>query len=187
MATYRVLLKQVNPRMLAFLLVSVFLLMVVGSYLYILKRPFQDMRQAKQTLALLETELQTGIPLGSQIQTFQTQVDELSKQLHGSGKNLPLNQMIAFVIRQLDQISTSHSVKLISVEPRSAEKVFLFQEIPFHLVVTGNYFKLFDWLDQVERELGPFVIQEFELTPEMDSTMRRFNLTLVFYHFVENP
>ena len=183
---YNALLKQVNPRMLAFLLVSGFLLMVTASYLYILKRPFQDFRQAKQTLALLESELQTGIPLDSQIQTFQTQVAELNKQLHGNGKNLPLNQMIAFVIAQLDQISASHHVKLISVEPGSAEKVFLFQELPFHLVVTGNYFKLFDWLNQVERDLGPFVVQEFELMPESGSAIRRFTLTLVFYHFAEN-
>jgi Tfp pilus assembly protein PilO len=183
----RALLKQVNPRMLAFLLVSVFLLMLVASYLYILKRPVQEMRQAKQTLALLESELQTGVPLDSQIQTFQNSVADLNKQLHGGGKNLPINQMIAFVIGRLDSISVSHNVKLISVEPRGAEKIFLFQEMPFHLVVIGNYFKLFDWLNQVERELGPFAVQEFEITPEPDSTMRRFTLTLVFYHFAEKP
>lgn len=183
---YKALLRQVNPRMLAFLLVSIFLLVLTASYLYILKRPFQDMRQAKQTLVLLESELQTGIPLDSQIQTFQTQVAELNKQLHGNGKNLPLNQMIAFVIGELDRISAVHHVKLISVEPGNAEKVFLFQELPFQLVVTGNYFKLFDWLNQVEHELGPFVAQEFELTSESDPAVRRFTLTLVFYHFAEN-
>ena len=183
---YKALLKQVNPQMLAFLMASVLILLITASYLYILKKPFQDLRQAKQTLALLESELQTGIPLDSQIQTFQSQVAKLNMQLHGNGKNLPLNQMIAFVIGELDRISAVHNVKLISVEPENAEKIFLFQELPFHLVVTGNYFKLFDWLNQVEHELGPFVVREFELTSESDSAVRRFTLTLVFYHFAEN-
>ncbi len=183
---YKALLKQTSPQMLAFLMVSVLLLLITASYLYLLKKPFQDLGQAKQTLALLESELQTGIPLDSQIQTFQAQVAKLNIQLHGNGKNLPINQMIAFVIGELDRISAVHNVKLISVEPGNAEKVFLFQELPFQLVVTGNYFKLFDWLNQVEHELGPFVVQEFELTSESDSAVRRFTLTLVFYHFAEN-
>lgn len=183
---YKALLKQVNPQMLAFLMASVLLLLITASYLYILKKPFQDLRQAKQALVLLESELQTGIPLDSQIQTFQSQVAKLNIQLHGNGKNLPLNQMIAFVIGELDRISSVHNVKLISVEPGNAEKVFLFQELPFQLVVTGNYFKLFDWLNQVEYELGPFAVREFELTSESDPAMRRFTLTLVFYHFAEN-
>jgi Tfp pilus assembly protein PilO len=94
--------------------------------------------------------------------------------------------MIAFVIGQMDRIAATHAVKLISVEPGNIEKIFLFQELPFHVVVTGNYFSLFDWLDQVERDLGPVVIKEFELTSEPDSAMRRFTLTLVSYQFAED-
>ncbi len=182
---YSTLQKQVKPQILAILLVSSILLTITTGYLYVLKRPVQDFRQAQQTLELLETEMQTGVPLDSQVELFQQQVAQLHQQLHGNSQKLPLNQMIAFVMGQMDSIAASHEVKLISVEPGSIEKIFIFQGLPFHVVVTGNYFSLFDWLDQVERDLGPIVIKEFELTSEPNSAMRRFTLTLVSYQFAE--
>jgi Tfp pilus assembly protein PilO len=183
---YSTLQKQLKPQMLAILLVSLIVLTIAASYLYVLKRPIQDFRQARQTLESLETEIQSGVPLDSQIELFQQQTEQLHQQLHGSSQKLPLNQMIAFVIGQMDRIAATHDVKLIRVEPGNIEKIFLFQELPFHVVVTGNYFSLFDWLDQVERDLGPVVIKEFELTSEPDSAMRRFTLTLVSYQFAED-
>lgn len=183
---YKALQKQVKPRMLAILLTSLILLTITAGYLYVLKRPVQDFRQARQTLELLETEMQTGIPLDSQIELFQQQIAQLHQQLHGSGQKLPLNQMMAFVMGQMDSIAASHNVKLVSVEPGNIEKIFIFQELPFHVVVTGNYFSLFDWLDQVERDLGPIVIKEFELTSEPNAALRRFTLTLVSYQFAED-
>ena len=183
---YRALQQQVKPQMLALLLVSLICLTIIAGYLYLLKRPIQDFRQARQTLGLLETELQTGVPVDGQIKLFQQQIAELDQQLHGSGQKLPLNQMIASVIGQLDMIAASHGVKLISVEPGSVEKIFLFQELPFHVVVTGSYFSLFDWLNQVEHNLGPIVIKEFELMAEPNPAIRRFTVTLVSYQFAEN-
>ena len=183
---YSTLQKQLKPQMLAILLASLIVLTIAASYLYVLKRPVQDFRQAQQTLELLETEIQTGVPLDSQIELFQQQTEQLHQQLHGSSQKLPLNQMIAFVMGQMDSIAASHDVKLISVEPGNIEKIFLFQELPFHVVVTGNFFSLFDWLDQVERDLGPIVIKQFELTSEPNAGMRRFTLTLVSYQFAED-
>jgi Tfp pilus assembly protein PilO len=182
---YKALQKQVKPQILAILLVSLLFLTLLSGYLYVLKRPLQELNQARNTLALLETELQTGVPLGDQINLFQQQITQLNQQLHGSSQKLPLNQMIASVIGQMDKIAASHHVKLISVEPGDIEKIFLFQELPFHVVVTGSYFKLFDWLNQIEHDLGPIVIKDFELIPEPDSVMRRFTLTLVSYQFAE--
>jgi Tfp pilus assembly protein PilO len=183
---YRALQQQVKPQMLALLLVSLIFLTIIAGYLYVLKRPIQDFRQAQQTLGLLETELQTGVPVDGQIKLFQQQIAQLNQQLHGNSQELPLNQMIASVIGQMDKIAASHNVKLVSVEPGNIEKIFIFQELPFHVVVTGSYFSLFDWLDQVEHNLGPIVIKEFELTTEPNSAMRRFTLTLVSYQFAED-
>lgn len=182
---YKALQKQVKPQMLAILLGSLIFLTLLSGYLYVLKQPLKDFNQAWNTQELLETELQTGIPLASQIDIFQQQITELNQQLHGSKQRLPLNQMIVSVISQLDTIAAAHHVKLISVEPGDVEKIFIFQELPFNVVVIGKYANLFDWLDQIGRDLGPIVIKKFELTPEPDSAMRRFTLTLVSYQFVE--
>lgn len=183
---YSSLQKQVKPQMLAFLLVSLILFTIIASYLYVLKQPFHDFRQARQTVELLETEMNSGVPLGDQVEFFQQQNGQLKQKLHGNSQKIPLNQLIAFVIGKMDGIAASHDVKLVSVEPGNVEKIFMFRELPFHVVVAGNYFSLFDWLDQVERDLGPIVIKEFELTSEPNSAVRRFTLTLVSYQFAED-
>jgi Tfp pilus assembly protein PilO len=183
---YSALQKQIRPQALATLLVSLIFLTGIASYLYVLKQPFHDLRQAQQKLEILETEMQTGIPLDGQIRLIQGNIEALHQQLNSSGQKLPLNQTIAFVIAQMDKIAATHGVKLASVEPGEVEKVFLFHEVPFRVEVTGNYFHLFDWLNQVERDLGPIVVKEFELKPEPELTTRRFILTLVSYQFAEN-
>ncbi len=182
---YKTLQKQVKPKMLATLLVSLILLTLLSGYLYVLKRPLKDFNQARNTLEMLETELQTDTPLASQIGNFQRQITELSQQLHGNSQGLPPNQMIVSVISQMDTIAAAHHIKLISVEPGDVEKIYIFKELPFHVVVVGKYVNLFDWLDQIGRDLGPIVIKNFELIPEPDSAMRRFTLTLVSYQFAE--
>ena len=183
---YSALQKHIKPQMLATLLVSLLLFAMTAGYLYVLKKPFQAFRQAQQTLELLESEMQTGAPLDSQIELLQQQNAQLNQQLHGNSQKLPINQMIAFVIGRLDGIAAAHDVKLISVEPGNVEKIFMFQELPFHVVITGNYFSLFDWLDHIERDLGPIVIKAFELSSEPNSPVRRFTLTLVSYRFAES-
>jgi Tfp pilus assembly protein PilO len=182
---YKALQEQVKPQMLATLLVSLIILTLLTGYLYVLKKPLKDFNQAWNAQELLENELQTGVPLASQIDLFQQQITQLTQQLHGSNQKLPLNQMIVSVISQMDTIAAAHHVKLISVEPGDVEKIYIFQELPFNVVVVGKYVNLFDWLDQVGRDLGPIVIKNFELTPEPDSAMRRFTLTLVSYQFAE--
>jgi Tfp pilus assembly protein PilO len=183
---YSSLQKQIRPQALAALLVSLLVLTVLASYFYILKQPFHDFSQAQQNLEMLETEMQNGIPLDNQIKLIKEDITSLHQQLNGSGQKLPLNQTIAFVIGQMDKIAANHNVKLTSVEPGEVEKIFLFQEIPFHVEVIGNYFNLFDWLNQVESDLGPIVVKEFELMPEPNLATRRFILTLVSYQFAEN-
>lgn len=182
---YKALQQQVKPQMLATLLVSLIFLALLSGYLYVLKQPIKGFNQARNTLELLENELQTGMPLANQIGLFQQQITQLDQQLHGSNQKLPLNQMIVSVISQMDTIAAAHHVKLISVAPGDVEKIYIFQELPFNVVVVGKYVNLFDWLDQIGRDLGPIVIKNFELTPEPDSTMRRFTLTLVSYQFAQ--
>jgi Tfp pilus assembly protein PilO len=182
---YKVLQKQVKPQILATLLVSLVFLALLSGYLYVLKKPVKEFNQARNMLELLEKELQTGIPVSNQVNLLQQQITQLNQQLHGNNQKLPLNQMIVSVISQMNTVAAAHDVKLISVEPGDVEKIYIFQELPFNVVVVGKYVNLFDWLDQIGRDLGPIVIKHFQLIPEPDSAMRRFTLTLVSYQFAE--
>jgi Tfp pilus assembly protein PilO len=134
--------KNVQPQMLVFLLVSLLILTMAAGYLYILKKPFADFRQSQQALALLENELQTGLTLNSIIASTQQNISQLDKKLNGSSPSLPVNQLIAFVIGELDSIAIKHQIKLISVKPESIENKLFFHELPFVIEISGSYLNL---------------------------------------------
>lgn len=183
---YKALQQQVQPRMLAFLLLSLLLMTVAAGYLYVLKRPMQQLSQSKQALQLLENEANTGVSLQSQITLFQELVKKLNIKLRGAGEQLPANRMIAFVIGQLDNIAAKHKVNLISVKPATAGRIFTFRELPFNVELQGSYFSLFEWLYEVEKELGPIVIKQFEFNEVSNSKLRHLRLVIASYQFVDS-
>ena len=181
---YKTLQQQVQPRMLAIVLISLVLLIIIAGYLYVIKKPLQALRQSEKTLYLLDNELQTGVPLESQIVSYQKLVEQLGKDLKGTGPQLPLNQMIASIIGQLDIIADHHKVKLISIKPGITEQIFTFQVLPFYVELSADYFSLYNWLRELEKELGPILIKKFKLRKEGKSKQRSMSLTLVSYQFV---
>jgi Tfp pilus assembly protein PilO len=182
---YKALQQQVQSHMLAIVLIALFLMTLAAGYLYLLKVPLKEFHQSRQTLSLLEDEVQTGIPLQNQITNQQRQIEQLEIQLHGTGPQLPDSQMIAFVIGQLDKIAGQHDVTLVSVQPGLAETIFTFRELPFQMQLKGSYFSLFNWLFQVEKELGPVVIKQFEINADSNSNNRNISLVIASYQFIE--
>lgn len=183
---FKSLQQHVQPRMFAILLISMLLLTCVAGYLYVLKQPVKALGQSKQALQLLETEVYTGVSLQNQIEAFEAQVQKLNISLRGTGQRLPESQMIAFVIGQLDSIAEQHAVKLISVKPGSTESIFTFKELPFNVELEGSYLSLYQWLYQVEKQLGPIVIKQYEISAVADSTQRQMRLVIAAYQFIDS-
>jgi len=180
---YKALQEQIQPRMLAILLVSLIVLSVLASFLYIIKEPFKNLRLQQETLTLLQREVQTGVPLQNQILMQQQLVDKLTTTLHGTGPKLAVNKMVAYIIGELDIIAGQHQVHLSSVKPQNPEHLFTFKELPFQVEISGNYFNLFAWLKDVEKNLGPIVIKQFTLSPYGKGKQIRMNLNIVAYQF----
>ena len=167
------------------LMASIFALTLTASYLYLFKTPFKDYLQLQQKLDLLKEEIHTGIPLSKQIESSEASVLSLKKKLYGENPQLPVNQKMASVIGQLDTISAGHHVNLIAIKPGEVTQLFLFQELPFNIEITGSYFSLFNWLYQVEKDLGPIVVKEFDISPESTTANLNMKLTLASYQFAK--
>lgn len=175
--------KNFQPQMLVFLLASLLLLTITAAYLYLLKKPYSEYRQSQQTLALLENELVTGLSLSNLIEASEQSIAQLDKQLYGSSQQLPINQVIAFVIGKLDLIADKHNVKLVSVKPGSVENRQIFLELPFIIELTGQYLSLYEWLNDIEKALGPIVVKQFTISPKNSTDDRQVQLTIVSYRF----
>lgn len=173
--------KHLQPRMVLVILIAVTLLSIAEAYVYLFKKPLASYAQSKTTLETLELQARQAAPLSDQILRLEDEIKQLEQRLHGDAPRLPLNQMIAYVIGQLDSIADNHAVQLVSVQPGNGTSVFMFEEIPFHIEVTGGYFDLFDWLREVENTLGPMVVKRFALQPSGADKTRRMKLTMTSY------
>jgi Tfp pilus assembly protein PilO len=181
---YKILQEQVQPRTLSFLLVSLILMLLVGNYLYVIKNPFKNFWQHQQTLALLQDEVQTGIPLQNQIERQQQLVEKLNSKLHGTGRpKLAVNKMVAYIIGELDKSAKRHQVNLTSVKPQNPEILFTFKELPFQVEISGDYFNLFAWLKDIEKNLGSIVIKKFHLSAGESNKQKKMFLTIAAYQF----
>lgn len=180
---FKYLQEQVQPSVRIFLMAAILALTVLAAWLYLFKKPLKAYQQAGQTLEMLQNEVTTGISLPEQLGNTQQSIKTLQQQLYGLAPTLPPHQKIAFVIGQLGALSGNHKVTLNSIKPGEVNPVFMFQELPFSIEISGTYFSLFAWLQQVEQELGPITVKDFDLQPELLGDKVRMKLTLVSYLF----
>jgi type IV pilus assembly protein PilO len=178
-------LNQIPPRMLLLLLSAVVGLTLAVSYLYVLKAPLTEYRRYRQTRALLEAEVANGAQHSVELAKLENEVEALESRLLSGSQRVSVHQMVAHIIDQLDRIAGHHDVQLVGVKPGSINQVFMFEEVPFDVEITGGYFSLYDWLKEVERELGPMVVKKYDITPVGKANRTRMKLTMVSYRSVD--
>ena len=133
---------------------------------------------------ILQQVAKTSSQLEAKLVGVEEAIKELGHQLHGDMVDLPEKQLEAFIIGRLQEISWRHEVELISVRPNKGKVVQIFRELLFDVEVTGDYFELFDWLRELDRELGFVVVKRYTIRPlENNSPSPRLSvrLTMVSY------
>ena len=168
-------------RSLYVVLTAAFVLAALGGHLYVLKQPLADLALAQDALFETRRARPQDTPAAARINPVEADIAALRTRLGGGAPSLAPNEMVAFVIGQLDLIARNREVQLVSVEPGAIARVFEFDEIPFHIEVVGGYFKLVDWLQEAEQQLGPMVIKSFEIEAAASVDLRRMRLTMVSY------
>lgn len=173
--------KNIPQRQISLLIIAVFIMTILASYLYLFKKPFKAYNSLKESRAFLESKVVTGSNIGSEITTLQKTVDSLTLSLHGEGSAVPAQKLIAHNIDKLDKVSNRHDVRLESVKPDISKTIQMFEEIPLTIRVSGSYFNLYKWLHEVEKELGPMVVKQFDLLPKTGKKELIMNLKMVSY------
>ena len=178
-------LKEIPLRQINFIVFAVFALTLLASYLYLFKKPLKTYATLKQSRVFLESKVATGGNLAAEIKALEETVGKLTKSLHGEGSAIPAQKLIAHNIERLDGLSNRHAIRLESVKPDSSRTVEMFEELPLSIRVSGSYFNLYQWLHEVEKELGPMVVKQFDLLPALGDQGLTMNLQMVSYIPVE--
>jgi type II secretory pathway component PulM len=151
---------------------------------YVLLPPLKAYRSALEAREVLELSASQGQAVSQQLAGLQAEVEAVRRELHGDMANLPEKQLESFVIGRLQGISWRNNVELMSVEPAAGETVQMFSESLFKVTLSGDYFDLYGWLQDINTELGFVVIKEYEMRPLEDvptNPRLAVNLTIASY------
>jgi len=175
------LLNKMSPLSIYGTMVAVVIMTCLASYLYGFKKPLQDYKLLKANSQILEAKVESGAGTSQEIRRIQSEIDSLKERLQGQTPSLSNSQMVAHVISSLDNISSMHTVQLLGVRPATPGTVKYFEELPFSIEISGSYFSLFDWLQEVERELGPMVVKKINIAPISGTQEQMMRLNMVSY------
>jgi len=159
-------------------------LLIAALFMYVLLPQIKTYRQGLETLEILEGVASQGEAVSEQLAKLTAEVGGLDRQLYGDMANLPEEQLESFVIGRLQAISWRNAVELVSIEPATGETVQVFQESLFRVELAGSYFDLYEWLREINDELGFVVIKEYEMLPiedVADNPNLSVNLTIASY------
>jgi Tfp pilus assembly protein PilO len=182
-------LQKYQPRVLILMMSGVFLILAAAMFSGVLWPQIKLNKQTLEERTMLHRISMNTEELERQLQALSEDVDSLSHQIHGDMVDLPEKQLEAFVIGRLQGISTRNDVRLMSVQPHGGESVNIFREALFDVTITGDYFDLFNWLQDLSRELGFVVVKRYTIAPlgpQEERPMLHVSMTIVSYRRVEN-
>ncbi len=122
-------------------------------------------RGVSKTEVILSKVVENGDLLDTQLEQLQDDVDLLQRRLHGDMASLPEKEIEAYVIGKLQGISWQNNVQLVGVEPSAGATIESFREILFQVSLAGDYFDMYQWLEDVNSELGFVLIKQYEMKP----------------------
>lgn len=162
------IIEKLDARQRVMLIGGLILLLVAGSFSYVLLPRIKVYTSSVEARDLLRNVATQGQAVSQQLVDLSTDVEVLAQRLHGDAANLPDEQLESFVIGRLQAISWRNNVDLISIAPSAGESVQTFRESLFRVELLGSYFDLYSWLDELSDELGFVVIKEYEMNPVED-------------------
>jgi len=178
-------LEGMQPRVVAIMIIGIVSLVLLSEFTYLLWPQVKSYRKLDASYTMLEQSVSNNKSLTSQLQTIETEVNALSRQLHGDMAQLPVKQMESFVIGRLQKVSWATDVELMSVQPGSGNQVQNFRERLFEVKLNARYHDFFEWLQIVNDELGYIVVKKFEINPNDRDAIKnpRLDLTLTLVSY----
>ena len=179
-----------QPRVVAMALIAMVLMVLTIEITYLLWPQVKNYRNLHASHDVLQQAVSNSDSLKIQLQRIETEVQKLSRQLHGDMAQLPEKQMESFVIGRLQKVSWATDVELVSVQPGNGKQVQNFRESLFEVKLTARYHDFFEWLQTINQELGFIVVKKFEISPDdrnaLEDPKLSLMLTLISYRMEQN-
>lgn len=182
------LLKRYQRRELALIMVLVGCIAAAPLAAYLVWPGVSELRKLSATRSSLTASTSGHSQLAAQLEELRSSVSDLDQKLHGDAANLPQKEVEAFVIGRLQSISWRNRVDLVGVAPDAGDEIESFKETLFRVSLAGDYFDLYNWLNDLGTELGFVVIKNYQMSPidRSEATPRlAAELTIASYRSIQ--
>jgi Tfp pilus assembly protein PilO len=177
------LLRGVRPESLLAAMAALAGLTLLAGYLYVLRPSIQSLAalesgDSRATLDSLQLEFAEN---AAAITTSEAELTTLRSRLFAGPADLPPEKAESYIVDRLNRISGNHAIALLSVRPGEAKRVLMFDELLYEVEVEGEFFSLVAWLRELEQELRPLVVNEFDMKPQARGARVGMKLRLASY------
>ena len=154
---------QINQKTLILILTSVFFLMITTSSVYTVWPQIKDIKSGWLIRDELRKTANNKDEMDEQQAKLAQKIEELKRDLKGEMANLPGKKIESYIIGKLQSISWDHEINLLGVKPAKGNEIQMFQEILFNVQLSGDYFGLYKWLQDLREQIGFIVIKNIEI------------------------
>ncbi len=176
-------LRDVEPRTLAGAAIAICAIGLLAAFLYGIRPAWSEYSSLASRHARALEAARESAEAGSveAIASLESEVETLRNDLYGGAASVPRSQIESFVVDSLDRLSGRHGVELRAITPDEPNAIWMFEELPYSVEVEGSYFAIHRWLYDVEEELRPMVVKQFQLAPTRDGETVVLDLRVVAY------
>ena len=172
-------LRRFDRRELALVLTLTFVTLAALIVITLVSPRYNEYKEISRAEAGLGDAAESSSVLGRQLAQLGGEVESLQRRLHGDMASMPEKQIEAHVIGRLQGIAWKNNIQLVGIEPTTGDTIDSFRELLFHVNLSGNYFEMYQWLQDVSDELGFVLIKQYEMRPlEMDAKSPRLSVKL---------
>jgi Tfp pilus assembly protein PilO len=174
-------LMQIDVRLLLMMMAAIVALIVFQSWVLLFRQPVAEYRVITGSHSSLKAAERENASLELQIQTLTAQTQALEKRVQSASSPLAPDALLVNLVAELDRLAGRNGVKLDSVKPGASREVPMFEEMSFDVDARGTYAAIFDWLQDIESELGTLSVKAFSITLAAGSGALNLSLKLAAY------
>lgn len=180
-------LARVPARQLNLALIGTLVIACALVWLLAVRTPLATLRVMQAERARLEAVAAATDTSGLRLQgeRLAAEAAALSHDLDKVYMQRSADQMLVYLISEVDRAGTRHGVKLSGAMPGQARKVAIFDEIPFDVEARGSYQSLVDWMGEIERSLPALSIVRFEIRPADAPPQLAMKIRIAVYRSLE--
>ncbi len=176
--------KPLNPGKVKFIIGSFISLLVLAAALYGIKPNYLKYAELRQSNRAVQDFVANVPKYNADIESHYKKLADLKiKLLEGQG-GVSHKQMESYVVKLLQSTAWTQDVDLHMVNPKTKRRVVDFDELQFEVAVSGTYFNLYAWLQEVYNKMDFIVVEQSSIQTSTESknpALLEMKISLIVY------